>query len=135
MFIKADIRLFKTGLLAGIIFTTQGFAASVSGGSAGITVQQLPAGYSSVLLTGEGIRLSSENGSFKHKEGFIDGRYSYAILAETAVKARPQESGTPENNGRDIDAKPADTIITQIESKSFLILEGQVVNPDLKEEK
>jgi hypothetical protein len=124
-------------LMASLLFylflTVPCMAATVSGGSSGIAILQLPASYSSVQLTGEGISLGSNNGNFKSKEDFKDGRYSYSIFAELPVKEKTQNNKETLNNGRGDNIKPRSTYTISIESKNFLILNGQVVNPDLKE--
>ncbi len=134
---KVSIGLFLGGCVA---LTSNSMAATVQGGSEGITVIDLPADYTTVQLSGEdGTQLSSKNGIFETGEGFVDGYYTYKILSEVAVEQplveqqlRAREAKL--NNGRDPNVKPASVYLKTIESKRFLIMDGLVVNPDLAEE-
>ncbi|GAA3938249.1 hypothetical protein GCM10022277_38140 [Litoribacillus peritrichatus] len=122
-------------LVVSLLFSSSSIAATVSGGSDGITVLQLPESYSSVQLNSDdGTQLNSENGIFETAEGFDDGYYTYKILSEVAVKPSSRMNAQTLNNGRDANVKPASTYMKVIESKRFLIQDGQVVNPDLAEE-
>lgn len=108
-------------------------AATVKGGINGILVSALPSNTHSVKLNGvNGLHLTNEEGSFSHDEGFVDGQYSYQILASVRLSQGINHTKSL-NNGRDPSAKPAKEGVKIISTGNFRIINGLVVTAKAEE--
>ncbi|MFT7007237.1 MAG: hypothetical protein ACJAXJ_001751 [Colwellia sp.] len=108
-------------------------AATVKGGVNGILVSALPSNTHSVKLNGvNGLNLTDDHGSFSHDDGFVDGQYSYQILASVTLSQGIDHTKSL-NNGRDPSAKPAKEGVKIINSGNFRIINGLVVTAKAKE--
>ncbi len=124
------IKKISTMIISGVLFafSISLFAVEISGSNQSIQFSALPKFVDHVLINQGDLIYKSPNGQFNNDAGFKDGRYSYQIVAQTPVDftLAPADSL---NNGRSNDARQMFTGLKTVKSGSFMIDQGQVVNP------
>ena len=124
-------RFFIIGLFS--VTAISATAATVKGGANGIIISALPSNTHSVKLNGvNGLNLTDEHGNFTYDDGFVDGQYSYQILASVTL-SQSINRNISLNSGRDPSAKPAKKGIKIVKTGNFRILNGLVITANTKE--
>jgi hypothetical protein len=130
---KKRLKRVNCFFIIGLFSVTAVSAATVKGGVNGILVSALPSNTHSVKLNGaNGLNLTDDNGSFSHDDGFVDGQYSYQILASVTLSQGIDHTNSL-NNGRDPSAKPAKEGVKIINTGNFRIINGLVITAKTKE--
>lgn len=131
----------KTGLfpnyilLMGAMFVPSAFGATASGGVSGVQLEGFSSKITAIRVDGpNGFAMESDEGRITREGGLDDGQYRYEAYGQIDMQVTPNEYKATLNNGRDGKAKRSKKAVGRIETGSFRIEQGRVVDQkDAKE--